>query len=290
MALNAKWPVKALGLAAFLGCVGVWGVGSLLTAATNSQVPLPSPPARVVAITSTSDIRLAGTYWPTARAGAPAILLLHGNGSNRGSMHESGAWLNSQGYAVLAIDFRGHGQSTAARKSFGLFEADDARAALDWLRKENPGGRIGVIGYSLGGAATLLGHRGPLPADAIVLEGVYPDIRHAIYNRLTLRIGNWPATAIEPLLSYQSLLRFGVSPPSLSPMDALARVNVPVMIVGGGDDRNTPPSETIAMYEAVKTHGELHILPGVGHDQLGRDPPAYFRRILVAFLDRHLKP
>ncbi len=284
-----KNPLKALTITGLLGCAALWVVGSLLMRATNALVAAPAPPAKLVSFNSTPGIQIAGTYWPATRSHAPAILMLHGNGSNRGSMSGTAAWLNGNGYAVLAIDFRGHGQSTAAGKSFGLFEADDAMAALNWLRKTNVGSRVGVIGFSLGGAASLLGEQGPLPVDVMVLEGVYPDIRNAIYNRLAQRLGQWPATAIEPLLSYQSTLRFGVPPSSIAPIRALAHVRAPVMIVGGGEDRNTPPSETRAMYEIVKTHGELHILPGLNHDNLMINQPESFKKGLLAFLNRNLK-
>ena len=203
-------------------------------------------------------------------------------------MREMAALLRGQGYAVLSIDFRGHGESTPAGKSFGLFEADDAHAALAWLRKENPGARTGAIGFSLGGAASLLGEKGPLDLDALVLEGVYPDIQHAIANRLAVRLGRWPATIIEPFLTYQSPPRFGVWPSAISPKSALKLVKMPVMIVGGADDHNTPPSETRAMYEAVRGHCELHILAGMSHDDLGRKVPEGFKPALLAFLKRNL--
>lgn len=289
MRINQKRLAYGLALGMLLGCSGIWGVGSWLTRSTNTDVAIADFPARLVYISSTSGIELAGTYWPAQETTAPAILMLHGNGSNRGSMNETAAWLNAHGYAVLAIDFRGHGQSSPATKSFGLFEADDAWAALVWLRRITSNSRIGAIGFSLGGAASLLGRRGPLPVDALVLEGVYPDIRHAIFNRLATRFGDWPAIVIEPLLSYQSLPRFGVWPSTISPIQALAHVHEPVMIVGGGSDTNTPPTETRAMYDAVKDRGELHILAGASHDDLGHAMPDGFKKALLLFLDKNLK-
>jgi uncharacterized protein len=272
-----------------LGLVGIWLIGSALTCATNAPVPIPAAPAQFVHIVSDDVTRIAATYWPSHSAKAPAILMLHGNGSNRGSMTEMASLLNRHGYAVLAIDFRGHGQSTPASKSFGVFEADDARAAYSWLRNSDPSRKIGIIGFSLGGAASLLGKNGPLPADALVLEGVYPDIRHAIFNRLASRLGRLGATFLEPLLSYQSLPRFGVWPSEISPINALSKVREPVMIVGGGTDNNTPPGESRAMYDALKQHGEILILAGVSHDELGRYLPVKFTESLLAFLDRTLK-
>ena len=288
MQIGLKPLVCALLAIILIGSAGVWGVGSLLTRTTNRHVTVPEKPAQLVHIDSTDGVRLAGTYWPAADKGAPAILMLHGNGNNRGAMSGTASWLNTHGYAVLAIDFRGHGDSTPAGKSFGLFEAEDAEAALAWLRQRHPRARVGVIGFSLGGAASVLGDEGPLPVDAFVLQGVYPDIRRAIFNRLAIRLGQWPASAIEPLLSYQSLPRFGVWPSSISPIRALAQVKAPVLLMGGGKDTNTPPEETRAMYGAVRANAELRILEGVDHDTLGRTLPETFP-ILLAFLDRNLK-
>jgi len=289
--MSSKWKRMLFGLTivAVLGCAGVWGVGSRLTRSTNSPVDLPAPPARLVKIDSSAGIELAGTFWPARELAAPAILMLHGNGSNRSSMTETAELLYENGYAVLAIDLRGHGQSSPSEKSFGLHEADDAQAALNWLRKVDPEARVGVIGFSLGGAASLLGPQGPLPVDALVLLAVYPDIRHAIRNRLALRLGKWPGMLVEPALSYRSLPRLGVWPSTISPVNVLAQVAVPVMIVGGGDDANTPPNETRTMFNAVRGHGELHILAGVSHNSLGRNLPPAFERSLLAFLDRNLK-
>ena len=272
-----------------LGCAADWALGSILTWPTNAAVPAPIFPARLVHIESAPGIYLAGTFWPGINQSAPAILLLHGNGSNRDTATETALWLHNNQYAVLAIDFRGHGESSPATKSFGLFEADDARAAFDWLHAQYPKNRIGVIGYSLGGAASLIGRQGVLPADAFVLEAVYPDIRHAIYHRLTALFGRIPAVIMEPLLSFQSLPRFGVWPWDMSPIHALKNVHVPIMIVGGASDVNTPPDETRAMYDVVNDHAELHILPGIGHDKLGGGVPPDLRASLLAFLDRCLK-
>lgn len=277
-------------LAAAFGLAVLWGAGSLLLRSTNAQVPSPGSPAHLVAIDSSPHIKLVGSYWPYESEFAPTVLLLHGNGSNRAAMTKLAVWLNAQGYAVLAIDFRGHGQSTAATKSFGLFEAADAQAAIVWLRRARPKSKLGVIGFSLGGAACLIGKDGPVKADALVLEGVYPDIRHAIFNRLAIRLGRMTATISEPLLSLQSMPRFGMWPSELSPINALKNVHEPVMIVGGGADRNTPPEESMAMFEVVRGHGELLLIPELSHDELGHELPDSLKPALLAFLDRHLRP
>lgn len=195
-------------------------------------------------------------------------------------MAGNAAWLSSQGYAVLVIDFRGHGESSEAAHAFGLTELRDARAAFDWLKARQHGAAIGVVGVSLGGAAALLGEDGPLPAQAFVLQAVYPDIFRAIGNRIAAFLPQPGPLLLTPLLAYQAPLRFGVWPERLRPIDALTQIRAPVLIVGGGADRFTPPEESRAMLAAAAGPKALLLLDGMDHNMAsGADTPEYRRRL-----------
>ncbi|WP_324750061.1 alpha/beta fold hydrolase [Sphingomonas sp. LY54] len=257
-----------------------WIAGSAMVQGEPSVVPAAASPAQDIEIRSLDGLKLAGTYWPGRQPHSPSVLLLHGVKSSRISTAAGAARLASLGYAVLTIDFRGHGQSEMATRSFGLHEALDAQAAFDWLKKRQAGARVGIIGHSLGGAAALLGPRGPIPADALVLQAVYPDIRRAIRNRIAERLTTVPAYLLEPLLSFQSKPRFGVMPDKLSPLEALQRFHGPVFVMGGEDDRYTPPEETRALFAAAPGRKMLWLVPGRGHAAMGdlRDQ-AYYERL-----------
>jgi fermentation-respiration switch protein FrsA (DUF1100 family) len=189
--------------------------------------------------------------------------------ASRASTAPTAAWLSGLGYAALTIDFRGHGQSAMAERSFGLRESSDARRAFEWLKRRQHGAPVAVIGNSLGGAAALLGPSGPLPADALVLQAVYPDIRRAIRNRIADRLGAAPARLLEPLLSFQSKPRFGAWPARLSPLEALRRYPGPVFVLGGEQDRYTPPDESRALFAAAPGRKRLWLVPGRDHAAMG---------------------
>ncbi len=257
-----------------------WIAGSVLVRGETSPVPPAEAPARDVRIRTGDGLSLAATYWPGRRAESPAVLLLHGVKDSRASTAPTAAWLSRLGYAALTIDFRGHGESDLAERSFGLREASDADSAFRWLKRRQRGARVAVIGNSLGGAAALLGPAGPLPADALVLQAVYPDIRRAIRNRIADRLTAAPAWLLEPLLSFQSKPRFGVMPGDLSPLDALRRYPGPVFVIGGQDDRYTPPEETRALVAAAPGAKSLWLVPGRDHAAMGDlDDEAYRRRV-----------
>jgi len=256
---------KAALILAAIVLAGAWIAGTLLSWPHSSAVPAPAPPGRVVRLVASDGVPVAASYWPGARPDGPAVLLLHGINNSRDRMRAQALWLNRLGYAVLAIDFRGHGESGAAARSFGLNEARDAAAALAFLRRGAPARKVGLIGISLGGAAALLGDDGPLPVQAMVLHAVYPDLRTAIVNRIARVAGRPLAYLGEPLLSFQSWPRLGVAPSRLAPIEGLRRFRGPVLIVAGTADRDTTLADSRAMYAAPPGPKGLLLIPGADH-------------------------
>ncbi|MEO6210823.1 MAG: alpha/beta fold hydrolase [Gemmatimonadaceae bacterium] len=261
-----------------------WMLGSLLVRSTNSDVAASRAPAEDVTIVTADGLALAATFRPGVRTDAPAVLLLHGSGASRDQTASNAEWLSQQGYATLAIDFRGHGRSPAASHSFGWYESTDVRAAFAWLKRRELNAPVAVIGISLGGAAALIGEDGPVPADAMVLQGVYSDIRHTIRNRMASMISRMPAILFEPLLSYQSRLRFGVWPSRLSPLDGLRRYRGPVLVIGGASDPFTPPEETRRMFGAAPGRKTLWLAPGADHEGISDLSTEAYRTQLLSFL------
>jgi alpha-beta hydrolase superfamily lysophospholipase len=277
-------------IATLLGCVGLaplaaWLVGSLMVRWKKSlSAPSAAPPAEDFRLATPDGLAIAATYWPGWRQNSPAVLLLHGLGDARQAVAANAEWLANKGFAALAIDFRGHGQSSRAPHAFGLTESIDARTGFDWLKIRQQGAPIGVIGISLGGAASLLGANGPLPADALVLQAVFPDIRRAIRNRIAAFLPAPFAWALEPLLSYQSRPRFGIWPDRLAPIEALADYRRPVLVVGGAADAYTPPAESREIFAAATQGRELLLLEGLDHDQASAtQSDAYRDKILTFF-------
>jgi pimeloyl-ACP methyl ester carboxylesterase len=129
-----------------------------------------------------------------------------------------------------------------------------------------------------------------LPADALVVEAVYPDIRHAIRNRIAAFTTAGPASLLEPLLSLQSRPRMGVWPSQLSPLNATRRYRGPVLVIGGGADRYTPPDETRSLYAAFPGPKRLWTMAGRVHADVGDISDAGYRTQLLTFLHDAIGP
>jgi pimeloyl-ACP methyl ester carboxylesterase len=72
-------------------------------------------------------VKIVGTFWPSSKGKkAPVVMLLHDFKYGKGGNSKADGWnslaeaLNKEGYAVLAFDFRGHGNSTSVTNAFWM--------------------------------------------------------------------------------------------------------------------------------------------------------------------------
>lgn len=250
----------------------------------------PAWPGVEVGFHAADGVRLAADYWQGSHDRSPGLLVVHGMGACRRSVAANAAWFAARGYAVLAVDLRGHGGSTPAHHSFGWTESLDVHAAFHWMKRQQRNAKVGVLGISMGGAAALIGRAGPVPADALVLLAVFTSMRDTLRCRMALVVGRLVASAVEPFLSLQSRLRFGVWPSAIAPLAAMSRVRCPVMVIGGSADGYVPQDQTRALHAAApQVPRVLWIADGITrHKDIADTEAAPYRNRVLAFLEQTL--
>lgn len=195
-----------------------------------------------VRLASEDGTELAALSW-SARADAPAVLVVHGLGSRKENHADFAAMAAAQGWAALALDLRGHGESAGA---IGPGMVDDVRAALDWLR-DSGHPALGVRGSSLGGFLALHAARHP-GVRAVV--AICPATPEGLAERVG---GEWPLTM--PLGE------------TIHPDDGVARG-----IWHARGDEVVPWRASAALAGMAPDTTRLRILDGGGHRTLQHDP------------------
>ena len=235
------------------------------------QMRIGNPPtdlnAQPIMFRSDSGANVRGWWCPISN-GRGAVLLLLGIRANRLSMVDRARFLRRAGYSVLLIDFQATGETKGDHITFGCKESRDVLAAVNFLRKIDPNVRIAIVGSSLGGVAALLATP-PVKVDALVLEEVYLTIEIATRNRMENYLGIF-GRMLTPLLLNQLQWRLGVSASQLRPIDHIADVECPVLIMSGEKDRNTRPSDTRMLLECGRSPKQLWFVPNAGHVDLHR--------------------
>ncbi|GAB3782640.1 alpha/beta hydrolase [Dyella agri] len=277
-----------LALLAAFALVGVWVAGSYLVSPVRSLIGAPPPdiPVQAVTFPDATGEPIHG-WFVTGTKGRGAVLLLHGVRADRRAMIHRARFLHAAGYAVLLIDFQAAGESPGKAITFGYREAEDVKASLRYIHQRLPGEHVGIIGTSMGGAATILAAPG-VDADAVVLEQVYPTIQQATEDRLAIHLGPM-GPWLAPVLLMTLHAHLGIYPDQLRPIDHIGHLSMPKLLIVGDHDRDTTISESYAMFHAAKGPKELWVVHGAAHvDLYGYAKTDYQLRVL-GFFDTWLR-
>ncbi len=200
-----------------------------LIAGCTEQVPEKDPNEFI--ITTADEVNITAVYKETNQA-TQAVLLLHMLGKDKSDYNNVSLYLQQNGFSVLAIDFRGHGNSDLDYTTFT--DADwqnlvvDVEASVDFLESKGYE-RIGVVGASIGANAGFKQAVQDTRIDSLVL----------------LSAGE----------SYHGINITGIAP----------YYDRPVLIVAAMDDKEAAVAAT-RIYNALETpYSDLKMYPTGGH-------------------------
>lgn len=235
--------------------------------------------------------RIEAHFLPGTQADGRAVVLVHGKDACRGHELKGDSTrlvraLTAQGFAVLAIDLRGHGRSSRARLTYGERERFDVLGAVDWLRGQGYA-RIGVLGASMGAATTLLAAADEPAIAALVADSPFADFGRMI-ERQYRRLSGLPGCFLPGGLALARLIT-GVDLRRVRPiLRAQALRGRPVLVIHSEGDRFIPAEDGRAIAEACQA--ELWTTATHGHVGSYRgETQAYVERV-SAFFGRHLAP
>jgi dienelactone hydrolase len=132
------------------------------------EQPPSGKPYKTVEIDSVDGTPIYGSMYAAEKENSPALLLLHQWQSDRHSFDDFSARMQQRGFAVLAIDGRGFGESNhhsnGSMLEAGRTESDvkgmlgDVDAAFNYLSKQpnvDPK-RVGIVGASYGSSLAII--------------------------------------------------------------------------------------------------------------------------------------
>lgn len=267
--------VVALGLAiaAFTQLPGA-GAGALLHPSRLRTTAAP-PATCVDDWFQGADVRLRGWRCDAVGRRRGTVVFLHGVADNRASAAGVVQRFGPMGFDVVAYDSRAHGDSDGAACTYGFYEKDDLRGVIATL----PPGPVILIGGSLGAAVALQTAAVEPRVSAVVAAETFADLRTVAAERAPwiIKAGSFD----RAIRLAERLGRFRVD--EVSPVHAARSIVVPVFLVHGAADRDTPPVHTQRVFAALAGPKHLELVPEAGHSQsLG---PAMWQAI-AQWLDR----
>lgn len=225
------------------------------------------------------------SWWAPSKNGA-AVLLIPGIGQARDGMLDQGAMLARHGYGVLLTEPRFCAGPDVVFTA-GYAEVGDVSGALAFLytQPKVDSNRIGVLGYSSGGATAILSAAKFEDIRAVVAEGNFYNLGHDIAN----------AGGNNPLVAriYQHTILFfyryytGVDARLISPIEAIGQISPrPVLLIFG--EHEVSSGHAHGQLAAAGEPKSLWIVPGVGHGGYIQAWPEEYETRVIRFFDEAL--
>lgn len=240
---------------------GSWYIASQ---ATNAERELPTrTPASVglkyenVDFISREDIVPLKGWYIQPENPKGVVIIVHGLDANRVDedigLLPLAKRLHDRGIAVLLFDLRGHGESGKGKLSGGQFEQRDLLGAFDWLvNRGTPPQRIGLLGFSLGGAISLLSAGQEPRLQAVVADSAFADLSDLMSKEVAKRLSipTWLSRSFNPGVTVAARTVYGIKLRDISPERAVASLQYPVLLIHSEADARIPYEHAVRLKSA----------------------------------------
>jgi alpha-beta hydrolase superfamily lysophospholipase len=223
-----------------------------------------------VLLKTEKGIFLDSWYIPADSLARGTVVLFHGITTSKASLLAEAAEFHFQGFHVLLVDFRGHGNSGGRTTTMGIRESEDVRLAYEYvagLGEKN----IFLYGSSMGAVAVMKAvSEGSMNLSGIILEMPFASLQTHLQARA--RIEGFSGWVEKPfsffVTAWISLERWCNGYGHRSTTYA-AKISCPVLVQWGSSDRIVKRSETEDIYRALaSSRKELVVYEGAGHGSL----------------------
>ncbi len=218
---------------------------------------------------------ISAWWWPAASEDAPAVLYLHGARWNLTGHLFRLEQLRALGFSVLAIDYRGFGQSLGDPPSETTVY-EDARIAWERMKTLQPDAAKRLIyGHSLGGAVAVdlaaeLGREarsanGEVQARGLIIESTFTTLAD-----------------IATVLADTSLPVRWLLSQRFDSIDKIDQIGMPLLVVHGTEDQYVPARFSQELYEAAHEPKRLLLVEGGSHNNSMRVGRQAYREAIQA--------
>jgi len=232
------------------------------------------------------------------------ILLIHGVAEHCARYEALGNHFAKKGYSTMAFDLPGHGRSPGTPGHIDRFSdyIDAALSFYDSIKNKYPSLPVFLLGHSMGGlicTQLLLDHQ-KLFAGAILsgpaiklLASITPKLKLLQIEASGISRDSSVISAYlnDPLVHKGKLSARFLLEMSNAMDDCKARTNkieLPLLILHGGDDLITKPSGSQFLYEQISSKDKkLHIYPGLYHEIFNEPGAESIYTDIIEWLELH---
>ncbi|MCH2021656.1 MAG: lysophospholipase [Saprospiraceae bacterium] len=222
-------------------------------------------------------------WWiPCDKQAKGIFIIFHGYNSSKSSQLDRARVIRKLGFHTFLVDMRGHGDSEGLETSIGYHEAEDVKAAYNYIKfyYDLP---IYLLGTSMGAVSVLKAmHDHQLKVKKLIIECPFGSIRDAVNNRFeNLKI---PTLLLPQLLLFWGGLQNNMNCSEHNSAIYAESVSIPTLVLYGRKDPKVRLHEINSVYNALLGEKQLEIINRAGHDHLMEDDSETWEKVVYGFL------
>lgn len=196
------------------------------------------------------------------------VILHHGFTSHAVDNASHAKFFHEQGYDVLLLDLRAHGESEGQYVGFGILDRYDTLEWVRWSRARfGPDEKIVLHGTSMGGSTVLMAlglEEIQKTVGAVVADCAFTSPAD-IFASVIQKDYHLPPAPIIRLTSIRAKKAAGYRFDEYSTLDALRYNRVPVLFIHGKEDKFVPTWMSQKNYEACPGKKRILFMENAGH-------------------------
>ncbi len=242
-----------------------------------------------VVIENKDGLKLHSYYIEANPLSKKVMILLHGYTRAYPMSMQFTDFYIKQGFNLLAIDHRAHGESEGKYTSYGYYEKYDIDSWVEWVRDHvGPDTFIGLHGISLGGGTALEYLHINKHAKFVIADCPFSDLAELIRYQIKY-LYKAPTFIFYYTVNFLVKMFAHYSLADVRPIQAVAKSELPILFIHGDRDSFIPTYMSENLFKAKqKGLKRLYIVEGAGHSHAFRCNKQQYEEEVGSFLQEVL--
>lgn len=242
-----------------------------------------------VYITSNDNLKLHGTLLKNENS-KNFVICFHGYTSKGLNDYTSlSKFYYEQGFNVLMVDERAHGDSEGTYIGFGVLDRNDAVKWVEYtIERFGKDTTIFLHGTSMGGATVLMTSGLDLPPNvkAIISDCAFTSA-YDVFSHILKRDYHIPKFPIMNITEYMTKKKAGYGYNDVSTLNEVAKTKIPILFIHGDKDDFVPVWMSEKNYEVCNSEKELLLVKNADHAESYYVDTNAYEQALKRYIDKY---
>ncbi len=251
----------------------------------------PAFPYDTVLLKTAKGIVIDTWYSKADSASKGTVILFHGITASKGMIVSEAYEFRSQGYNVMLVDYRAHGNSDGQTTTIGVRESEEVKLAYDYIAGKGER-NVFLWGTSMGAVVVAKAIDDyDLKPSGVILEMPFASLQSHLQARArALGFSGMPEKPFGFFVSWWMGIERGFNGFKHKTTSYVGKVNCPVLMQWGGLDHYVLKSEADKIYKAIASSDKkLVVYDRAGHESLVQNDPVKWRFETGRFLTANTK-